>query len=66
MAAATMDADRTRPQGQWNQTRYEESVLREVELPWQRSTETFSAEPEADAIATSRAMHTKYGFNRGP
>ena len=61
MASATMDADTTSPQSQWNQTLYEEVVLREVELPWQRSTETFPTEPEGDAIVTSRAMHAKYG-----
>ena len=46
----------------WDQRAYTAAMLAQVEEPWQTDRTSFPVEPEADAIAVSKAMHAKYGM----
>ena len=49
----------------WDQRAYAEKLLTDVEEPWQLDRTSFPVEPEADAVAVSKAMHAKYGGGGG-
>jgi len=48
-------------QYQWDQSRYAQALLTQVELPWQTENTSYPTAPESDVIATSKAMKVKYG-----